>query len=81
MPYKTRRQKMSASQRRYSVAQNVLEGVYEYEKREKKIEIKRGNSGYKPLDEQLFLRKDLVKIVFISLVILGIQLGLRLTLS
>lgn len=81
MPFKTRRQKIAASQRRYIFAEDEVKISYG-KNREPEIS-KKSDKPYsiKTIDDPLFLKQDLLKIVVISSIIVASQIGLRLTLS
>lgn len=81
MPFKTRRQKIAASQRKYSFTEGGVENSYGLNQRQEIPEKRDNISKMKTIDDTLFLRRDILKIVAISATIVAVQIGLRLTLS
>ena len=78
MPYKTRRQKISAVKRRYSLANTLNSGAYVYDSEKKAVQKTQGEiEGAGDLRD---LKRDLQKIIIISSIIIFTQTCIRLTL-
>ncbi len=79
MPFKTKRQKLSAPSRRYTFSS----GKVSIEGSVKAFETTPYRKSEDSLDkkDKLFLRKDLLKIIVLSSLLVGAQILLRLTLS
>ncbi len=81
MPFKTKKQKQSAAVKRYTFSGEAISVSYGSEKPSK--EDTRGAIHEVSLEQRdkLYLRKDLLKIVILSSIVVGAQIALRLTLS
>lgn len=79
MPYKTRRQKIAALQRRYIHAKTLSSGAYVYAG-EKSERAQKHQSTIETADDMGNLKRDIFKIVIISSIILFAQTCIRLTL-
>ena len=78
MPYKTRRQKISAVKRRYSLANTLNSEAYVYATEKKEVQKTQGEiEGAGDLRN---LKRDLQKIIIISSIIIFTQTCIRLTL-
>lgn len=78
MPYKTRRQKIAAVQRRYGLVKALDSGIYSYAS--KNSEVQKTQSAIETAGDLGDLKRDILKIVIISSIILFAQTCIRLTL-
>lgn len=80
MPYKSRQAKISASQRRFSYIKAASDGTFTYGK-DSKVTPGEKHISSDTINDPLFLKGDLVKIIILSLFIISVQILLGLTLS
>ena len=81
MPYKSRQAKISATQRRFNYIKTGQDGSFVYENKQKLKEGQAQNSSSEGINDSLFLKSDILKIIILSLLIISGQIALRLTLS
>ena len=85
MPFKTKRQKIAAAQRRYTFSEGTVSIVdFGKNSNDKKIVfsgVDKSNNTSKEIDiDGKALSREVLKIVVISVIIICLQVGLRLTL-
>lgn len=82
MPFKTRKQKESAAARRFTFSDGriSISNIEDQNMPSGKIHRQESVSGLEK-EDNLYLKKDLLKIVILSLLLIGAQVALRLTLS
>lgn len=78
MPYKTRRQKIAAVQRRYGLAKAIDGGTYSYASENSAVQ--KTQSMIRTTDDLGDLKRDILKIIIISSIIIFTQICIRLTL-
>lgn len=86
MPFKTRRQKQSAAQRRFSYSDSgaviYSTDIEKTNKSEAKVETKPNkNPTVDTIENLSYVGRDLLRIVSVAFLIIAAQLILRLTLS
>ena len=80
MPYKTRAAKIAAAQRRFTYVQTGKDEAFSYEKKAKSEPGAYARGKVSTIDDRLYLKGDLLKIVITCLVIIAFQIWLSLTL-
>ncbi len=80
MPYKTKASKIAATHRRFNYIETKSDGTYSYKNmtESKPDNADRESSG--SINDKLYIKKDLIKIVLASIAIISIQIWLSLTL-
>lgn len=81
MPYKSRQAKISAAQRRFNYIKSAGDDTFVYEKGSRVTTSEKEHVSSEEINDPLFLKGDLAKIIILSLLIIIAQILLRLTLS
>lgn len=80
MPYKTKAAKIAAAQRRFSYIEAKNDGTFSYKDKTESNPTRTVRESSNSIDDKLFLKSDLIKIVLASGIIITIQIWLSLTL-